>query len=284
MKSSWKCYKLSSTRFQFYIYRWIRNKILENKKNRSNRLFRFGFVLFGIGLIGILSILTMEIPLPPEAEIALKDFSPTQIKLIILINPILMLCIAIAIGTILYQRVNLSVPIVEKWVGVREDNINYSHILKYGILGGVLSGVLISIISLLFNPILPAEFIELGKSLKPSLAARFLYGGLTEEILMRFGFMTLMVWVASKIFGGTKSIVYWVGIIIASVIFALGHFPIAYQAVGEPSIGLLVYIIIGNTIAGLVFGWLYWKKGLESAFLAHIFAHIIMVIAESMMG
>lgn len=123
----------------------------------------------------------------------------------------------------------------------------------------------------------------MGESLKPTLSARFLYGGLTEEILMRFGLMTLLVWIASKIFKGTKPIVFWTGIIIASIIFALGHFPIAYQAVEDPSTGLLTYILFGNTIGGLIFGWLYWKKGLESAFLAHIFAHIIMVIAEPML-
>jgi membrane protease YdiL (CAAX protease family) len=65
--------------------------------------------------------------------------------------------------------------------------------------------------------------------------------------------------------------------------FALGHFPIAYQAIEYPSTGLLSFILIGNTIGGIIFGWLYWKKGLESAFLAHIFAHVIIVMAEPML-
>jgi membrane protease YdiL (CAAX protease family) len=97
---------------------------------------------------------------------------------------------------------------------------------------------------------------------------------------MRFGLMTLIVWIASKLFRSTKPIVYWAGIIISSLLFALGHFPVAYQAVDNPSTGLLTYILLGNTIGGIIFGWLYWKKGLESAFLAHIFAHIIMITAE----
>jgi len=72
--------------------------------------------------------------------------------------------------------------------------------------------------------------------------------------------------------------------IISSIIFALGHFPIAYQVVENPSMALLTYILIGNTIGGLIFGWLYWKKGLESAFLAHILTHVIMVMAEPMLN
>lgn len=246
-----------------------------------NKKIILGIILTILGLIGIASILTMNIPLPPELKTILEDkFTPQQIKLLTLINPTIMLVVAVLIGTILYQKVHLKVPLIEKMVGIKNDKPESFNILKYGILGGVLSGILLSLIGFIFNPILPTEFLELGESLKPTLAARFLYGGFTEEILMRFGLMTLIVWITSKLVKGAKPIAYWTGIIIAAIIFAFGHFPIAYQAVGNPSMVLLIYILIGNTIGGLIFGWLYWKKGLESAFIAHIFAHVIMVIAE----
>ncbi len=191
-----------------------------------------------------------------------------------------MLIVFVVIGTVLYQQVNLKVPLIEKMLGIRKEPVELLEILKYGVLGGIIAGALLSLVGLAFYPILPLEFKELGESLQPSLAARFLYGGLTEEILMRFGLMTLVVWLASKILGGTKPMVYWIGILIAAIIFALGHFPIAFQAVGNPTTSLLSYILIGNSIGGIIFGWLYWKKGLESAFLAHIFAHVVMVLAE----
>ena len=238
-----------------------------------------------LGIIGVASMLTMDIPLPPEAEAILKDkFTAGQIKLLTLINPTILLIIFVVIGTILYQKVNLKVPIIEKLIGIRKESIKTISILKYGIVGGILSGILLSLIGLVYNPILPAEFLELGESLKPTLVARFLYGGLTEEILMRFGLMTLIVWLCSKIFKETKPFVFWTGIVIAAIIFAFGHFPIAYQAVDNPTMGLLTYILIGNSIGGIIFGWLYWKKGLESAFVAHIFTHIFMVFAEQFLN
>lgn len=250
------------------------------KSMKKQKVFA-GFILFGLGIIGILSLLTMEIPLPPEAEAILQDrFTPQQIKLLILINPVLFLSVAVVIGTVLYQKVNLKIPLIGRIAGVESGEWNGPDILKYGIAGGVLSGILLGLVSLLFNPILPAEFHELGQSLEPSLAARFLYGGFTEEILMRFGLMTFIVWITSVIIGGTKPIVYWIGIILSSVIFAAGHFPIAFQAVDNPSIAFLTYILIGNTTGGLIFGWLYWKKGLESAILAHIITHLLIVLAE----
>ena len=50
---------------------------------KNKKLF-LGLIIFGLGLIGILSMLTMEIPLPPEAEEILKDFTPIQKKILIL--------------------------------------------------------------------------------------------------------------------------------------------------------------------------------------------------------
>jgi len=71
--------------------------------------------------------------------------------------------------------------------------------------------------------------------------------------------------------------VYWIAIALSTLLFALGHFPVVFLAISEPSFTLLSYILIGNSIAGLVFGWLYWKKGLEAAIIAHAFAHVAMV-------
>ncbi|HSI75915.1 MAG TPA: CPBP family intramembrane glutamic endopeptidase, partial [Lunatimonas sp.] len=154
------------------------------------------------------------------------------------------------------------------------------QILLYGVSGGILTGIALGILGL-FRLFSPSEFELLSGQLQLTLAARFLYGGITEEILMRFGLMTLLVWLTAKLFKGLKPQVYWIGIVLSSLIFAVGHFPVVFQTVGTPSIVMISYVLIGNTIGGLVFGWLYWKKGLESAFLAHIFAHVVMVLSEN---
>lgn len=242
------------------------------------------FILFLLGMTGVLSLLTMEFPIPPETMKVLQEsLSPMQIKLVLLLNPTILLIIAILIGTFLYKKVNFQLPLIEKIAGIKDENsIPISDILKYGILGGILSGILLSVISQLFVPILPTEFTELSQAVKPTIANRFLYGGITEELLMRFGLMTLVVWICSKLFGHTKSSIYWIGILIAAFVFALGHLPIATQAVANPSTGLISFIIIGNSVGGIIFGWLYWKKGLESAMIAHIFAHVVMLLAEQL--
>ncbi len=242
-------------------------------------------ILIFLGFIGVASTLTMDLPLPPEMEALLRDqFSDGQIKLLLLINPSVLLILAVFLGAFFHHRVGLRVPLVEKAVGLDQGDLDFMDLLKYGVLGGVVAGVLLSLTGLVFHPILPAEFIELGESLQPSVAARLLYGGITEELLMRFGLMSFIAWLLSMILGGVKPSVFWISILVSALVFAAGHFPVAYQAVGDPSLGLLTYILIGNSIGGIAFGWLYWKKGLESAMIAHMLAHVVMLLAEPLMG
>lgn len=61
---------------------------------------------------------------------------------------------------------------------------------------------------------------------------------------------------------------------LTAVLFGLAHIPNATHFV--PFSGLvLARALILNGVAALVFGWLYWRKGLEAAMLAHFSADIV---------
>lgn len=246
-----------------------------------NNKLKLGAALFSLGFIGILTILTATLPMDSIPKEVLEKISPQTLKMLMLINPTILLLIAVLIGTALHEKVNLSVPNISAALNIKPSNITWAEQLRSGILLGIIAGVLITIVGLVFRSSLPQEFVALGEKMKVTPIARFGYGGFTEEILMRYGFMTLIVWVIYKITKQLKPHTYWLGIIIATFLFAFGHFPVVYNAVKNPSIALLSYVLIGNASAGIFFGWLYWKKGLEAAFIAHIFAHIIMMIGES---
>ena len=247
----------------------------------KRKQFYLGLILFALGLSGIASMLTVDVPLPAEMEEILKQsYTPTQIRLLILINPSVLLGLAVIVGTILYQKVNLRVPIIEKWVGINKDSLNVAEIIKTGVIGGIITGVVLVLLVLVLKPMMLAEYEKLTQSVQLTLVSRFLYGGITEEILLRFGLMTLIVWISSKIFKGERPTAYWLGIVLSALIFAIGHFPVVYNTIEEPSMILLTYVLAGNSVGGLIFGWLYWKKGLESAFIAHMFTHVILVLAD----
>lgn len=243
--------------------------------------FAFAFILSVLGWIGVASLLSTEIILPEEiTEMLAADFTPFQLKLLMLINPGILVLISVGVGTLLFKRLNLSVPIIERLVGLEKNAVNYKAILKYGFSGGALAGILLFLLISIFTQITPTEFEKLGASLELGLATRFLYGGITEELLMRFGLMTLLAWLFSKLFNELKPAVYWLALIFAALIFAIGHFPAVYNSLGQPSAEMITYVLLGNTIGGLIFGWLYWKKGLESAIIAHSFAHVFILLAN----
>ncbi len=77
-----------------------------------------------------------------------------------------------------------------------------------------------------------------------------LYGGIIEEVLLRFGLMSLIIWIASKI---TKSVnsngIYIAGIVIAALIFAAGHLPATAQMLGLSPLSVIRTLLL-NFFAG----------------------------------
>ena len=69
--------------------------------------------------------------------------------------------------------------------------------------------------------------------------------------------------------------VYWVAIAISALLFGAGHLPAAAHVWGLDAIVVFRTVAL-NAIAGLFFGWLYWKRGLEMAVLGHFSADIVL--------
>src|SRR5690606_17713687 len=200
----------------------------------KNLKLRLGLTLFFLGFLGVLSLLAMEITYPEEVKAIMdKKFSPVQQQLLVLINPTINLLIMVAVGVNLYKKVDLQVPVLEGLL-TRREVPEIGSILKYGVSGGVLAGIAITVIGFVYKPWMPQALIEAGDKMLPALATRFLYGGITEEILMRFGLMTLIIWLLWKLLKKLTPPVYWTGIIVSALLFALGHFPVVYQTIAEP--------------------------------------------------
>jgi len=244
----------------------------------------FGGIIFLLGVIGVLSLLTTDLPIPEEMmELLIEKVGEENVKYVVLGNPILFILITTIIGMLLHRKVNLRSPILESISG---ENVPYdlSDLLKSGAIWGSVAGLLILLFGAGLEPFLPEEYKSLNENMDLSLPARFLYGGVAEEIMLRFGLMTLFVWIAYVISDKLTPAVYWAGIVSAALLFGLGHLPALFNMIADPSMLLIIFIIAMNCIAGIIFGWLYMKKGLESAMIAHIFAHIVMVSGAAVFG
>ena len=106
--------------------------------------------------------------------------------------------------------------------------------------------------------------------------ASLLYGGIDEEVLLRWGLLPLLVWFGTMILrGAMPTAVRWTAVIFTGLIFAWGHIPAYTCRIPDPSMAYLAVIIGLNLYAGVFFGWIFWRFGILSAMAAHMLFHVI---------
>ena len=93
--------------------------------------------------------------------------------------------------------------------------------------------------------------------------------------------MSLLIWILWKVFQPRKEEptagIFWISIMITSFMFALGHLGATMLAAPLTPM-ILARMFLLNGIGGIVFGWLYWKKGFEIAMVSHATVHITTTI------
>ncbi len=247
-------------------------------------------ILWLAGMAGILSFLLVDLSklidlftLPPEVE---KPAVTPLLKFGSIIQPAILLAIAVLIGTALARKVGLTSPVAEALASGGDIMQAFRPQWVPGLAGGIAGGVAIVAIAFIWKPFLPPDLVarvsELGNLLP--ITTRVLYGGITEELFLRWGLMTLLVWIPWRVFqrrdGGPKPLYFISAILISSLVFATAHLPIASLIAPKLTIALTWYVIAANSAFGLIAGYLYWKKGLESAMLAHMVTHLVLATAS----
>lgn len=145
---------------------------------------------------------------------------------------------------------------------------------------GLLSGVAIVGLDPLFLPHMPAPLHALpAPTATANAGVGFLasfYGGIGEEVQLRLFLMTGLVfalWLFTR--RRTAPWMYWLAIVVAAVLFGAGHLPAAAQL--WPLDGVVIArTLLLNGLGGVVFGWLYWKRGLEAAMIAHFSTDLVL--------
>ena len=228
-------------------------------------------------ILWILAIISTILILPyifnVQAE-ALKIISLPLLILIAISQGTVTFGIAAFFGLILAEKIGFKLPLLTSWI--EHKKIKYKGILLLSIILGLIVGIIIFVL----DKFVFQQSITLNMSvpLWQGFLACF-YGGIAEEILMRLFLMSLFVFIILKIFRRKEknSLIVWISIILVAILFGLGHLPITSAVVSITPIVILRAVVL-NGIGGIVFGWLYWKKGLESAIISHFVTDIFIQI------
>ncbi|WP_414545502.1 CPBP family intramembrane glutamic endopeptidase [Nostoc sp. CCY0012] len=256
-------------------------------------LKQFG-ILFVLGIAGIAMFTITSVPL---VEQQLAKLSPERLAkvpplgILMLLQGLqyaILLAISILIGIGCAYRVGLRSHLIDYWV-LHTPKIPYSVIeMKWSLGVGAATTIIVLLLDWLMQPALPEALraANTEPNWVSSLTA-MLYGGITEEILMRWGLMSLLVWIAWK---GLKQGVtlpsqgiYQGAIVLAALVFGLLHLP-ATAAIVPLTPVVIIRALLLNGIAGITFGWLFWQYSLEAAMLAHISFHAFVFVLSGLLA
>jgi len=248
---------------------------------------RLGFAITGLGLLGVASLALLPVEqLAPEP----LPVSVAMLRLLSLINPALLVVGAAWIGTMLAHRIGLDAPAIRQALAGSSPSPTLRRQVTKAVWAGLGIGLLLAGYAVATEPYyatLDPDATSRLQALTPPFAVRILYGGLAEEIMARWGVMTLVCWTTWRLMGRPQrppGAVFWIGIAAAALVFGLAHLPFLFGVAGDPPLWLPVVAVGTNVMAGVVFGWLFWRAGLEAAILAHAFAHVTAAMIGAVAG
>lgn len=215
-------------------------------------------------------------PAPPLAQIALSG----------LIQNLLFLVPAAAIGLLVAPKIGLGAPYLESWLdGAPRPAEPFSSIVWPALVWATVTALIAFGIDAFFRYALGVTFP--APEIHARIAVPWWRSGLAsfwapwaEEIFDRLFLLSLVAWVGMKLFrvsgeGRGRTIALWVAIVATALFF--GWYHIDNEAIFANPVPLIVQLrtVLIILPVGLAFGWLYIRRGLEAVILSHFVIDLI---------
>jgi hypothetical protein len=179
--------------------------------------------------------------------------------------------------------------LIDYWVFRTSKFISFGNEVKWSLGIGAATTIIVLAIDRVMKPLVPEVLWNANYAESNWLTSltKILYGGITEEILMRWGLMSLSIWVGWKLLkqGITmpSRAIYQGAIVLAAVVFGLLHLPMA-ATIAPLTSWVILRAILLNGIAGIAYGWLFWQYSLEAAMIAHASFHVFVFVLNVLLA
>lgn len=240
-------------------------------------------LLLAAGLVGAAAVVPYQSALVKLPEVGWEDL---LVRNLVVVGAFV--AAATYVGLVLAPRVGLTV--LPGTDAVR--SAPREHARRYGLaagLGALAAVVIVALDAGVFAPLVRESVLESPVGVTdagvPARLLAGLYGGVTEELLLRLGFLTLLLWAGWRtwqLVGGTDAdepspAAAWGTILAAAVLFGLAHLP-ATSAAFDLTPAVVSRALVLNGLGGVVFGWLYWRRDLVAAMAAHYAADVVLLV------
>ncbi len=236
------------------------------------------FVLLGLAVFGGIAILPYSFNLNKD-KLALAKLTPPVLALIGFAQTAILMAIATGVGLLAAGPIGLGAPYIQAALNGKSVPVPFVSHLPLAIGLGILSFMAIALLErFVFGPHVPEVLRTSDVKAKPWM--RFLasfYGGIDEEVLTRLFLVSGLAWILSRVWKNASGLpadgAFWTAILLAAVLFGLGHLPATKQLTPLTTWVVLRAVVL-NGVAAIAFGWLFWRYGLETAMVAHFSADI----------
>lgn len=260
------------------------------ERSPSSSFLRRVAAMLGFGVAGLVGLaLSTALQVSVDPSIVERSGLPGDASLPVVVvssvaTPAVLVVVAAVVGVATAPRVGFR-SLVDDWV-VRGDAVlePLRELALRALVVGVLTGVGIVALDAVLTTVAPSAAASGTPEgsvvfVAASAPARFLYGGLAEELLLRWGLVSALAWgLATALPGKHDRTVAWTAVVLAAVAFGAAHLPAA-AAGATLTPALVARVVLLNAAAGVVFGWLYVADALEAAMLAHAAAHVPLLAA-----
>lgn len=232
-------------------------------------------LLAGLSALAIMPYLLRLMPdLREAAQVPLPAFVLIQVVQAMLLAGLLSL-----LGLRMGHRVGMGSPLMQAWLGgtASPDARSLRPLQAIGLgvcAAAAIIGASLALDRWLPEPLYAIEHAGRGQTALNGFLAAF-YGGIVEELVARLFVLTLIVWLLCGFGRRTPSpAIVWTAIMLAALLFGAGHLPPAVELWGLSPLVVFRTVAL-NAVAAVVFGWLYWRRGIEMAMLGHFSADIV---------